>query len=168
MNNSSLLLPTPLRFSTGSWYIPYPASLWVQRLSLCLRLQKAPAQLFRIFPWGSWLQPRVAWDSAQVSRGKPEMGLKPLKSPQNTLPLFLCPAQTESLNCELPVCAQNQRCPPGWRKWQRWVGIFPSRVSVPAVPVASEAFCYFLTAIFYILLFFLSSFFCREYSPTLN
>lgn len=162
---------SPRGFNWELIYSLLPLLVSTEMSSLCLRLEKSPAQLFRIFPWGPWLQPRVAGDSAQVSRGKPEIGLKPLKSPQNTLPVFLHPPQTESLNCELLVCAQNQQCPPEWKKWQTvspgdWA--FSFQKFSPCSSSHIRSFLLLFNSYFLYFIVFLSSFFCWEYCPTLS
>ena len=53
------------------------------------------------------------------------------------------------------------------RGWVQVTGPFPSRNSVPAVLVTSEVFCYFLTAIFYTLLFFFLVSFVESTAPLL-
>lgn len=118
----------------------------------------------------AFTQPR-SWGFSTSLKGEDRNWFEAPSSLLKILCQFFCTLhRLKAWIVELLVCAQNQQCPPEWKKWQTvspgdWA--FSFQKSVLTVLVTSEVFCYFLTAIFYTLLFFFLVSFVESTAPLL-
>ena len=127
---------SPRVFNWELIYSLLPLLVSTEMSSLCLRLQKSPAQLFRIFPWGPWLQPHVAGGFSTSLKGKAGNWFETPQVSSKYFASFSAPSTDWKpelwASCLCPEPTVSPRVKKVTEGESRWLGLFlPEIQSLP-------------------------------------